>query len=150
VRIVVLNILASLKEVTVESCAVFDSDKPVQKDEVVLGVLSGRALNLWAYMGEQWRGFVNKKAEVLEVRAVAIRSRSEADIVKATQVIIEFERLGSRLNELNQLFRLEIAEEFNVDLDWCVGVRKGFKAVKYKGPPADRGMTIIESVEGVE
>lgn len=146
----ILTIVASLKEATIESCAAFDSTKPVQKDEVVLGVLSGHALGLWVYMMEQWKVFMGKKAEVLEARAAAIRSRSRDDITKVERVITEFRRLGVRLEVLNKLFRVEIAEGFDVDPDWCVGVRQGFKAVKYNGPPADGGMTIIESVEGVE
>jgi len=137
----ILKYLAALKAGKQDPA--LDSPKPLQPGDVVLGTLSGLALALYQDASARVNELQTKHAELLEARAKAVRSCKSEDFDSAETKRGELIVLATRNDVLTQVFRVELAEEFGiVESGVCIGVRKGFKVVKYAGPPADKGITM--------
>ncbi|MFA6552086.1 MAG: hypothetical protein WCT19_01125 [Candidatus Paceibacterota bacterium] len=145
----VLDILASLtQKLNIESCAGFDTDLPVQPNDIELGVLSGQALSLWVYIaGKLFDEISNKQAEVLEARAADLRSRSKVESTITKKEVSELVVLQTRRDQLKKLLALELCEQFGIDPGWSVSLRQGFKVVKRKEPLNFENRVILEFID---
>lgn len=148
-KTMIIALLNNLPEATEERKREADPMVEIRREEgeVLKGILTGRALDLWVFMKTSVVVDLDYKlADALTSTGSAVRSKQKQEVQAAVTASIELQQIGWRLWTMQEVFRTEVREALNIPNDQSVGVRIGFQVVAYSGPEKPDDELIVSQI----
>ena len=127
----ILDTLRSFVEAPPDSMKALEPKDYVRPGETVLGTLTPLQIGLFVVLRAEIEALKRDEAAALSARAKEVLDRTAENLELVDSADRQLCARAERFNVMSLLFRLDIVEEFKVDDDFAIGIREGFKVVKF-------------------